>query len=194
MIDEELKAKLLKEFAGRTPANGKRPNMTNELKRTPLAPQAPAKRLEAFQERVGIEPTAVSLLAWQQRVQGVPILDVAHAMSLTIESAKELIKEAHAAITEDLKENLDLNRQLDLARVDGLLQTYYPEARRGDTDAANVTLKCLQHRAKLTGIEPQPDPGRSNPQNVLVWIQSQLPSINKLVDAMPLELPPGAPG
>jgi hypothetical protein len=57
-----------------------------------------------------------------------------------------------------------------------------------------VVLKCLAQRSKLTGIEPQPDPGRSNPQNVLVWIQNQLPSINRIVDALPLELPPQAPG
>jgi hypothetical protein len=109
-------------------------------------------------------------------------------MGLSIEGTKALIKEAHDAIHEDLKTNLDLNRQLDLQRIDGLLQVYYPLARSGDPDSANVTLKCLAQRSKLTGIEPMPDPGRSNPQNVLVWIQSQLPSINKIVDALPAEL------
>ena len=162
-------------------------------KRTPLKADAPAKRIAAVVERHGEEPTAVALLAWAARVNGEPIIDVAHRMGLSITAAKQLIKEAHTAIHEDLKENLNLNRQLDLDRVDGLLSTYYPAAKDGDVDAAKITLSALNHRAKLCGVEPLPDPGRSNPQGVLVWIQAQLPSINKLVDQLPLELPPSAP-
>jgi hypothetical protein len=162
-------------------------------KRTVMAPDAPAPVTGALIAQRGQEPTARSLEAWAARVRGAPIVDVAHGMGISIESAKVLIREAHDAIAEDLKTNLDLNRQLDLDRVDGLLGTYYPAAKGGDPDCANVVIKCLQHRAKLNGLEPQPDPGRSKPENVLIWIQNQLPSINRIVDAMPLELPPGAP-
>jgi hypothetical protein len=163
------------------------------FRRTELAPEAPAPQLQAVIAEHGPEPTAEALVAWGQRVRGEPIVDVAHEMGLSIPAAKQLIKEAHEAIHEDLKANLNLNRELDLQRVDGVLKAFYPDACHGDVDAANVTLKALQHRAKLTGVEPPADPGRSNPAGVLVWIQNQLPAINKIVDALPLELPSTAP-
>jgi hypothetical protein len=161
--------------------------------RTPLAPNAPAPRLNGMIAKHGAEPTEMALSAWEARVRGEPIINVAHSLGLSIEGAKKLIREAHDAIAEDLKTNLDLNRQLDLDRIDRLIGAYYPSAKAGEHDSANVVLRCLQQRSKLTGIEPQPDPGRSNPQSVLVWVQNQLPSINRIVDALPLELPPSAP-
>lgn len=163
-------------------------------KRTPLDPQAPAPRFNGVLNDRGPELTKQALEAYEARVSGVPIIDVAHELGVSIVLAKQLIKEVHEAIRDDLKENLDLNRQLDLDRCDGLLNTFYPKARAGDEEAAAITIRAMQHRAKLVGIEALPDPGRSHPTNVLVWIQSQMPSINKLVDTLPLELPPGAPG
>ena len=162
---------------------GKSPFRASEL-----AAEAPAPRLNGEIAAHGPELTTAALEAWERRLNGEAIIDVAHSLGLSIESAKELIRSVHAAIHEDLKENLSLNRQLDLERLDGLLRTYYPQARGGDLDAANFVIKSLQHRAKLTGAEPLPDPGRTNqPQAVLVWIQQQLPSINRIVDALPLE-------
>jgi hypothetical protein len=163
------------------------------IKRTQLAPDAPAPRVNGVVARHGSEPTNEALRAWEARVKGAPIVDVAHTLGMSIEGAKKLIQEVHDAVHEDLKANLELNRQLDLDRIDHLIGSYYGPAREGDHDSANVVLKCLAQRSKLTGIEPMPDPGRSNPQNVLVWIQNQLPSINRIVDSLPCELPPGAP-
>jgi hypothetical protein len=158
--------------------------------RTSLAADAPAPRLSDQIATHGAEPTARALEAWAARVNGSPIIDVAHAMGLSINDAKRLIKEVHEAIHDDLKENLGLNRQLDLDRIDGILSSYYPSAKAGDAEAANVVLRALKHRAQLTGLEAPPDPGRSHPENVMIWIQNQLPQINRLVDSLPLELPP----
>jgi hypothetical protein len=162
-------------------------------RRTPLAPDAPAPRFHELIEERGADLTKRAMEAWNARIQGVPVVDIAHQLGVSIALCKQLIKEVHEAIRDDLKDSLDLNRQLDLERVDGLVNTFYPIARAGDADSAAVVLRALQHRSKLTGIEPLPDPGRSHPQNVLVWINSQLPNINKLVDSLPLEMPPGAP-
>jgi hypothetical protein len=152
-----------------------------------LEPEAPAPNLSHMITERGSEPTREALEAWQARSGGAPIVDIAHDMGLSIESAKALIKEAHAAITEDLKANLDLNRQLDLSRIDSLISSYLPSAKAGEHASANVIIKCLQQRAKLTGLEPMDVPGRSHPENVLVWVQAQLPSINRIVDSLPLD-------
>jgi hypothetical protein len=157
----------------------------HDMRATPLSPDAPAPRTRAIVAEHGPGLSRAALEAWEQRVHGTPIVDLAYGMGLRIEDAKRLIKEVHAAIAEDLKENLNLNRQLDLDRIDHLLSTYYPQARDGNFKSANVVLKLLAHRAKLSGIEPLPDPGRSHPENILIWVQNALPSINKIVDALP---------
>jgi len=167
-IVEELRAGPPKQ---RTPRR-KYPALQSIDKRATLAPAAPAPQTQA-------------LIATNGQA---PIIDVAHQLGVSIELAKKLINEVHAAIYEDLKANLDLNRQLDLARVDSLIQSYLPPAKGGDPDAAAIILRCLQHRAKLTGQEPEPAPTRNGgAQNVMIWLQTQLPSINRIVDSLPLE-------
>ena len=132
--------------------------MKEAAQRTPLSPDAPAPRFHGVLKDRGSELTEKALEAWDARISGVPIVDIAHAIGVSIALTKELIREVHEAIRDDLKDSLDLNRQLDLERCDGLLNTYYPRARAGDQDAAAVTLRAMQHRAKLVGIEPLPDP------------------------------------
>jgi hypothetical protein len=186
----------LKALAARKRRNPRsRPSLKEVDRATFLDPEStPAPRTEAQVAAHGLEPTEMALCAWERRVNGAPIVDVAHDLGLSIEASKALIREVHAAIRDDLKDALELNRQLDLDRVDGLLQTFYPQARAGNIESATITIRALQHRAKLVGLEPLPDPGRNQqPQNVLVWIQNQLPAINRIVDALPPELPPGAP-
>lgn len=158
-----------------------------------LAPDAPAPHLGDLIAELGPQRVLDALKAWDMRLQGRPIYEVAHEFNLSVEAAKHLIKEAHSAIAEDLKENVEQNRQLDLDRIDGLLQTFYPAAKAGDDKAAAVTLKCIERRAKLTGTEPDERRPSGEPRNVLVWVQNQLPAINRLVDSLPVELAPGAP-
>jgi hypothetical protein len=161
--------------------------------RTELAPGAPAPHLGQLIAELGPKRVEQALKAWDMRLQGTPIYEVAHEFNLSIEAAKTLIKEAHHAVAEDLKDNIEQNRALDLARIDGLLTTFYPAAKAGDDKAATITLKCIERRAKLTGTEPDERRPSNEPRNVLVWVQNQLPSINRIVDSLPVELAPGAP-
>lgn len=158
-----------------------------------LALDAPAPATSVLISNQGQKAVETAIRAWDMRIRGEPLIDIAHQMGVSIEGAKLLIREAHQAISEDLKENLEQNRQLDLSRIDGLLKTYYPLATEGETKAGHLVLKCLERRAKLTGVEPENIPSNTSPQNVLVWIQAQMPRINKIVDALPEEEPPGAP-
>jgi len=180
MISEEQKrAELVKKWA--------RSRKHPRLETTPLAPDTPAPALAQVVETRGAELTTRAVEAWNARLNGVPIVDVAHQMGISIEGAKQLIREAHEAISEDLKVALNQNRELDLQRTDMILKAFLPAAKDGDRDSAAIVLKALTHRSRLTGTEPPADPGRSKPENVLIWIQQQLPSINKIVDAMPME-------
>jgi hypothetical protein len=155
---------------------------------TVLSPQTPAPKLAEVVEKRGPELAANALSAWNARLNGEPIVDVAHRMGVPLAAAKELIREAHEAIAEDLKTALEQNRELDLQRTDMILKSFLPGAREGDRDSAAIVLKALAHRSRLCGTEPLADPGRSKPENVLIWIQNQLPAINRIVDALPIEL------
>ena len=159
-----------------------------------LAQDAPAPHFEVLAAEVGREPARDALIAWDLRIRGEPIVDIAFKMGVSIEAAKRLIKEAHQAIAEDLKENLEVNRRLDLERIDGLIKSHYPLATEaGDVKSGMLVLRALERRAKLTGTEPESVPTTTNPANVLVWIQAQMPRINRIVDSLPEEEPPGAP-
>ncbi|HEX4714069.1 MAG TPA: hypothetical protein VH164_03985 [Ktedonobacteraceae bacterium] len=165
-----------------------RPTAQEIVQRTQLAPDAPAPLLNGVIAEHGEEPTARALEAWNARLDGVAIVDIAHQLGVSIELAKVLLREVHAAIYEDLKANVDLNRQLDLGRIDQIILGHLPGAKAGDDKSANVVLRALQQRAQLTGQIAPSEPGRGpGPNNVLVWIQNQLPSINRIVDSLPLE-------
>jgi hypothetical protein len=165
-----------------------RPNAAEISARTQLAPDAPAPHLSGVIAEHGEEPTARALEAWNARLDGVAIVDIAHGLGVSIELAKSLLREVHAAIYEDLKANVDLNRQLDLGRIDQIIRGHLRAAKEGDDKSANVVLRAVNVRAQLTGQIAPSDPGRGpGPNNVLVWIQNQLPSINRIVDSLPLE-------
>jgi hypothetical protein len=135
----------------------------------------------------GPEPTEAALRAWDARINGANIIDVAHQMGVSLNLCRQLINEVHQAIHEDLKESLELNRAIDLSRIDGLLSYYYPEAKTGNEAAAAIVMKALTHRARLTGNEPETPTRVTQVDNVQAWIVNQLPQINQLVDAMPVE-------
>lgn len=160
---------------------------------TELAPDAPAPRLQKLIDDYGAGPSAQALRAWQARMMGGSILEVAASLGLSVSAALVLLKEVGEAVTEDLKEAVELNRSIDLARIDALISTYLPRAKEGRVKSAHLVLKCLERRSKLIGLEPLPAPTRSTSQSVLIWIQEKLPAINTLVESMPLELPPSPP-
>jgi hypothetical protein len=155
---------------------------------TGIAPDAPAPRLEKMAVNRGSEVTQRALSAYEARMKGSPVVDIAHALGVSIDVCKALLREAHDAVREDLKEALEMNRQLDLGRLDGLIKAYYEPATQGDSDSAYVVLAALKHRAKLTGLEAVSDPLRSKqPNNVMVWLNTALPAIDKIVKELPIE-------
>jgi hypothetical protein len=184
----ELELAMLAKSARRPKKGQVKPMTTLIGKPRELAETAPAPRLGTVVAQYGSEPTRAALAAWEARLQGTPMVDIAHAQGLSIEACKQLLREAHDAVKEDLKEALEMNRQLDLGRLDGLIKAYYAPATQGEQESAYIVLAALKQRAKLTGVEEPADPLRSRqPQNILVWIQNALPSINKIVDALPNE-------
>lgn len=188
-LAQQLASRLAKRYGKSRPPGGLKPPLKAEIEeRTVFTPDAPAPRLAALQEQRGPELTAEALVAWNQRLSGIPIVDVAHDLGVSIETAKHLIREVQQAITDDLKESVAQNREMDLARIDAMIRTWYPAAVSGCEVSANVMIKLLAQRAKLTGAASEPPELKTvQPQNILVWIQQQMPQINRIVDSLPIE-------
>jgi hypothetical protein len=148
----------------------------------------PAPHIQAMVEARGPELTQQAINAWEMRRRGELPIDIANALHVSIETARALIREACDAVKEDLKENVELHKQLDLERIDSLVKTYLPSATRGDLDSAHLVLKAIGTRAKVLGQDKAPDPARGQQAPlVLAWIQNQLPAINRIVDSLPIE-------
>lgn len=64
-----------------------------DLQVTPFASDAPAPKTKALVASLGEELSTVALEAWAGRVGGESIIEVAYRLGVTIESARELIKE-----------------------------------------------------------------------------------------------------
>lgn len=185
-IDEQFEGALHREACART-ADAQLPEPEK------LSPDAPAPRLQELVNEYGSGPCARALLAWQQRLMGSSIIEVATDLGLSIDAAKVLIRQVHEAVAEDLKENIDLNRSIDLARIDSLIAGHMPKAQAGKVKSAQLVLRCIERRAKLIGLEPQPPPTRSASQSVMIWLETKMPAIHTIVDSLPVELPPSAP-
>ena len=68
---------------------------------------------------------------------------------------------AHQLVIGALQEMMPLEqkqnvRQMELGRLEKLMQTYFPKARKGDADAAKVYLKLAAEHSKLAGLYPDP--------------------------------------
>jgi hypothetical protein len=155
---------------------------------TEVSAEAPAPRLQAMVESRGAELTQAALNAWEARKRGDPVVNIAHGMNVSIETAKALIREAFNAVSEDLKETVAINRELDLQRIDAIVKTYLEPAAEGHLDSAKIVLAAVNARSKLLGADKLPDPARGQqPAVILAWIQAQLPNINRIVEAQPIE-------
>ena len=185
-IDEQYEGALRREALSRT-ADVEWPEPE------PLAPDAPAPRLQQLVDEYGAGVCAKALEAWAARMGGSSIIEIAAGLGVSIPSAKALIRQVYEAVFEDLKENIDLNRQLDLGRIDALIAAHFPRAQAGKIKSSQLVLRCIERRSKLIGLEPLPAPTQHNSQQVLIWVQEKLPSINALVNSLPTELPPPAP-
>jgi AraC-like DNA-binding protein len=88
-------------------------------------------------------------------------------------------------------------RLLDLERLDGLLQTFYPRATAGEPTAAHLVLAVLRRRAELLGYDAAPgeDDAPARPMEIVVtWrAPTAAPGPAALPPAETIEVTPVAP-
>ena len=89
--------------------------------------------------------------ALRLRLSGASYREIADKMGWAGPSGAH--KAVDKALMEYVQEDADKLRKLELARLDMMELSLAPAVLRGDTDAIRTRLKCMERRAKLTGID-----------------------------------------
>lgn len=75
------------------------------------------------------------------------------AKKLEYRSPAEAARDITRMLTSVIRETSEEVRAVELARLDGLMVTLWPSARRGDLQAVDRVLKVMERRAKLLGLD-----------------------------------------
>ncbi|KKM93541.1 hypothetical protein LCGC14_1207320 [marine sediment metagenome] len=89
--------------------------------------------------------------ALKMRLTGASYREIAKAFGWAGPSGAH--KAVDKALMEYVQEDADKLRRIDLARLDAMELSLAPKVLAGDTDAIRTRLKCMERRAKLTGID-----------------------------------------
>jgi hypothetical protein len=67
--------------------------------------------------------------------------------------AKHLVNDAFEALAAEEEEKAAVVRSLEVIRLDAMFKNLYPHAKQGNLKAIDMTLKIMQRRAALLGID-----------------------------------------
>jgi hypothetical protein len=100
-------------------------------------------------------------MAWACRLRsrGFSYRQIARAMKVGVMTAHDLVMDAISAVVQEMPpERIEMERALQLDRLDALQPAIYRRAVRGDPVAINLVLRLMGMRDRLIG--PQPAGGR----------------------------------
>ena len=94
------------------------------------------------------------LQAVELRKAGLNYRQIGEVLGISHVAVGKAVKRALATYSEQTKEATDELRQLELERLDALTLAFSPKAMAGDTQAAKLILRVMEHRSRLLGLEP----------------------------------------
>lgn len=95
-------------------------------------------------------------LALELRRAGLSYSEIAVRIGVGKSQAFRLVTAAMTRAHEEIAAQADEHRIEELSRLDGLLQTFYPRAARGDLRACDCVLKIIERRCRLLGLDRSP--------------------------------------
>ena len=78
---------------------------------------------------------------------------IGQKLGITTSRAHSLVNEALVEARKQVSDVADELRVVEISRLDGLLEKFYPKAMKGDDQAAHRVLKIAERRAKLLGLD-----------------------------------------
>lgn len=94
--------------------------------------------------------------AFELRKAGLSYRRIADQLGYSHEMVRQDINGMLATITTDTVENAKELVSLELARLDDMTISLWPEARQGDRKAIDTVLRIMERRAKLLGFDANP--------------------------------------
>lgn len=91
--------------------------------------------------------------AWTLRLSGHSYREIAHKLSISLETAHRWVNEWSEEYKLQTAESQQSARSDSIARLDDALKAISKAVQAGDTDAINTMLKIEAQRAKLLGLE-----------------------------------------
>lgn len=91
------------------------------------------------------------------RVQGASYAEIGDTLGIPMQTAYEHCRRGNRFLREEIAEKADEMRQIELARLDGVLMSHW--ANRANPRHADVIIKLIDQRARLAGLNLQQEPG-----------------------------------
>lgn len=116
----------------------------------------PALPTRAGRAHAAAKEAAHEAAQWQAldlRIKGLSYRRIAETMLVSTPTAFRYVQSAQASLREAIREKAEELRDLELARLDALTETYHPRAVEGDMAAAALCIKVSESRRKLLGID-----------------------------------------
>ncbi|MEK9722157.1 MAG: hypothetical protein VW405_01570, partial [Rhodospirillaceae bacterium] len=100
--------------------------------------------------------------AFALRRTGMGYQRIAEAMCVSVSTAKACVDEWLAFMAAELAEDHSAVLSLEVERLDGLTEAFYPRALDGDPKAAEIVLKVMERRARYLGLDARIDEANSD--------------------------------
>lgn len=91
--------------------------------------------------------------ALELRKAGKGFREIAREIGVSLGQAYADVDAALAELEDLKREKAERVLELDLARIDGIIEGHYEAAKTGDEKSANVVLKALERRARLLAMD-----------------------------------------
>lgn len=91
--------------------------------------------------------------ALELRLQGFSYADIASALGVTVETARETIKRVLSRMAETTAEDALEVRSLELERLDQMLVKLQDQITKGSEKAIETALRIQERRARLLGLD-----------------------------------------
>jgi hypothetical protein len=87
------------------------------------------------------------------RARGASYQEIGDELGVSAQRAFQVVSETLERLTGDEVRSVEVARQLELVRLDCLLQAQWGKAMAGSTDAATACLKIMERRSKYLGLD-----------------------------------------
>jgi hypothetical protein len=158
-----------------------------------------------------LESLAVAAQIWRLLQDGYSCYEVAIQLGMETHKVKKLKEQCMEEFCDDIQSGVATERQLDLARLNDLWKHYSRIAKavevpvekengKGETytedewsysaKAGDLCLRILEARSKIFGYaKPELSSQGVTNNHLLVWLKSEIPTIENMVSSMPEETP-----